>query len=102
MKHDKFNLDYFLDFIKCNNDMIFKIIPKKLPIKDYLIPYVKRYTAKKIRNVSFSWTLTERNICSVLATGSSNDKSKNLNRCFSIDLLVMKENTLSIVYVSIE
>ena len=53
MKHDKFNLDYFLDFIKCNNDMIFKIIPKKLPIKDYLIPYVKRYTAKKNKKCFF-------------------------------------------------
>ena len=42
MKLDKFRFDYFLDLILCNNEIIFKI----LSIKVYLIPLVKRHTAK--------------------------------------------------------
>ena len=46
MKYDKFRFDYFLDFILCENKMIFKLFQKQLSIKDCLIVLVKRRIAK--------------------------------------------------------
>lgn len=61
----------------------------------------KRHTAKEIGEFR-RLELHQQTIRSVLATGSSNNRSKSVNHCFWSYLSVFKEHIYSNSYVSIE